>query len=232
MKISNHHPKTFGPLTLVALVAAAPLCAQEGAVIDEGTFVITEGTAITGREEFRVRQGRPGAADGFTVTTSATYPPSQPTRTVTVRLELGADSQPVAAEIQERSDVRRAVAMAFRPRRITVRVVTPGGESVREHPRGARTLLFVEAVFGIFAILPTAAAGEMMAITPLGERPVRVNLDDHGLDRIRVKGVERPLRHLSLQGEREIVHLWFDEQGRLIQATIPSRSVKAVRDPS
>lgn len=231
MKISNHGP-SFGPLALAALAVTAPLPAQESAVIDEGTFVITEGESVTGQEEFQVRRGRAGASDGFTVTTTATYPPSQPTRTITVRLELGADSQPVAAEIRERSDVQRGVVMAFRPRRITVRVVTPGGESVREHPRGARTLLLASGVFGIFAVLPTGAAGEVSAITPSGERPVRIGFSDHGIERIRVKGVDRALRHLSLQHDNEIVHLWFDERGRLIQATIPDRNVKAVRNHS
>jgi hypothetical protein len=138
----------------------------------------------------------------------------------------------VAAEIQERNEVRRAVVMAFRPRRITVRMVTPGGESVREHPRRPRTLLSIRAMFSVFAILPGMTSGDLWTITPSGDPPKRGRLTDHGTDRIRVKGVERPLRHLSLDVESEVHHLWFDQQGRLIQVSIPAQNVRAVRNNS
>jgi hypothetical protein len=111
-------------------------------------------------------------------------------------------------------------------------MVTAAGESVREHPRRPRTLLAVESVFGVFAILPGTAAGELWAISHSGDAPASAQLTDHGTDRIRVKGVERPLRHLSLALGTGTQHLWFDEQGRLIQVSIPARNVKAVRDHS
>lgn len=206
--------------------------AQGGPVLDEGAFTIVEGTTVIGREEFTVRRGRSGApSEGFTITATAGYPPTQPTRTVTVRLELGADSQPVAAEIQERSQQRRAIVMRFAPRRITVRLVSAAGESVREHPKRARTLLHVEAVFAVFAILPSPGS-PLAAITDEGDRPVDVSLTDHGLERVRVKGIERALHHYSLGLGSDEHHVWFDEQGRLIQVSIPARNVKAVREAS
>lgn len=221
-------------LTLISslMLCVTTLMAQERGVIDEGAFVITEGTTVVGQEEFTIRQGRSGAPDGVTITATATYPPSRPTRAVTVRLELGADSEPVSAEIQDRSDSRRAVVMAFRARRITVRMVTPGGESVREHPRRPRTLLSASSVYSIFHLVSGMTAGDLWAITPSGDPPEAGRLTDLGADRIRVKGVERPLRHVSLDLGSETHHLWFDQQGRLIQVSIPARNLKAVRDNS
>lgn len=228
----RRHGLDFLALLCSFMLGVTALMAQEGTVIDEGAFVISEGTTVVGQEEFTIRQGRSGAPDGITLTATATYPPSQPTRTLTVRLELGGDSEPLAAEIQDRSDARRAVVMAFRPRRITVRMVTPGGESVREHPRRPRTFLSAPSVYSVFVVVFGMTAGDLWAITPSGDAPKAARLTDLGADRIRVKGVERSLRHLSLEVDSETHQLWFDEQGRLIQVLIPARNLKAVRDHS
>ncbi len=221
-------------LACTAVLSGAPvgLTAQQPQVVDEGFFTITDGSLVVGKEEFALRRGRAGSEDGFTLTATASYPPTQATRIVTVRIEFGADSQPIAAEIQERSNVRRAVVMRFQPRRVTVRRVTAGGESAQEFPRRLPPLVYHDASFAGFALL-TALRGDNIAVfSATDDSPLTVGLTDHGIERVRVKGVERPLRRLVLASDRVSRQLWFDEQGRLIQITIPGRDLKAVRDNS
>lgn len=101
---------------------------------------------------------------------------------------------------------------------------------MREYPARARTLVTDEGVFATYAILPGITGGAIAELAPLSERRAALQLTDHGIERIRVKGVERSLHHVSLEGEGGARHLWYDERGRLIEVSIPSREIRAVRD--
>ena len=212
---------------------SAPTAAAQGSLLDSAVFVITRGSTVVGREQFTLRSGRPsGSGGGFTVSVTAHYPPDSPYPTAASVIEFGADSQPISARIDLDRDDRPSVLVAFAPRRITIRTVTPSGESVRQLQGFARTLVLDEFLLSSFAFLPGRADGTVALVNPRAGQRVVVPLTDRGMDRTAVQGADRVLRHLSLGSGRDARHLWYDGEGRLIKLTVPAANVTAVRTPS
>lgn len=194
---------------------------QQGSVADAGAFVITRGTDVVGREEFTIRQGRTETADGYTISTTATYPPRRSQVTLAPVVEVGPDSLPSAVQFDVLGDGQRRVYARFSARRITVRSVRPGGESAREFPAAGRQLVVDDSVFALYAILPGQSEGVVHLIAPRTERRVESRLTDLGTERTVVSGVARSLRHFGLEAQGETHHLWLDETGRLMKVTLP-----------
>ncbi|NIM50122.1 MAG: hypothetical protein GTN62_07270 [Gemmatimonadales bacterium] len=218
----------------VLLVAASLLWPGSAAtaqrVIDRGALIIMDGTRVIGREEFVVRQGRgPGAADGFTVSGTASYPAEQPTRTLVGVVEFGPDSQPAAARFDAEDGGLQRVLVRFGRRRVTVRIATRSGESTREFPGAPRHLVLDDSLFGYHALSPAGPPGPVRSISPRQGRRTTAQLADHGMDRTMVGRVERVLRHLTVRTGNETRHLWYDDRGRLTKLAIPSRRLVAVR---
>ena len=221
------------PLLTALLLASGPVLAQ-GTVLDQGVLSIMRGTAEVGREEFTIRLGRPatGQPDGFTISGTATYSTERPQRVVVTVAELGPDSQMTLVTQEYRNGGTRKAAVGIGARRLTIRTQTPDGESAREHPRTGAVLVIDHSAFAHLALLGTMTPGPVTVVSPFeGERQT-AQLTDHGNDRIRVKGVERALRHLSLGTGDNALHAWYDDRGHLVQVSIPARDIRAVREPS
>lgn len=200
----------------------------QGPVVDAGTFLISRGGVVVGREEFTVRRGRSSGPDGFTITATARY--SVP-RAITLApaVELGADSLPVQVQFDVTGETQARVYARVGQRRITVRVVRPSGEGAREFPAAGRTLVADDSVFALYAIRP--APGPLQVLTPrTGERSP-AELVWLGTEHTTVQGVDHQLEHWVLRGADER-HLWYDEAGRLMRVEIPSLSLTAERESS
>lgn len=215
------------------LSTAAPLRAQ-GPVVDQGTLSIMRGDAEIGREEFTIRSGRPatGQADGFTISSTATYAAERPQRVVVTVAELGRDSQLTLVTQERRNGGTRKAAVGIGPRRLTIRTQSAEGESAREHPRTGPVLVVDQAAFAPLALLGTMASGTVTVVSPLDGERQALQFTDHGNDRIRVKGVERVLRHVSLGAGDDGLHAWYDDRGHLVQVSMPGRDIRAVREPA
>jgi len=221
------------PLLPALLLSATALRAQ-GPVVDQGVLSIMRGNAEIGREEFTIRRGRPatGQADGFTISGTATYAAERPQRMVVTVAELGPDSQLTLVTQERRNGGTRKAAVGIGPRRLTIRTQSADGESAREHPRSGAVLVVDQVAFAPLALLGTMTSGPVTVVSPLeGERQT-LQLTDHGDDRIRVKGVERVLRHLSLGSGDDTLHAWYDDRGHLVQVSVPGRDIRAVREPT
>lgn len=217
--------KRPGATTLTALLLATS--GPQGPVVDTGTLVISRGGVLLGREQFTVRRGTSSGPDGFTITTTAHYAIPRAI-TLSPVVELGADSLPVQVQFDVFGDGQARVYVRFSPRRITVRVVRPGGESARELPLTGRTLVADDSVFGLYAIRP--APGPLQVLTPRNGRRVPAELVALGTERTIVQGVTRRLEHWVLRGSDDR-HLWYDEAGRLMRAEVPALSLIAEREP-
>src|SRR3990172_11297621 len=138
----------LGALMAVPTTPTIPTIPPQGPVLDAGTLVISRSGMVVGREEFTVRRGRSSGPDGYTITSTVTYPPTSPTVTFSPVVELGPDSIPVQVQFDIYGDGQSRVYVRFGPRRMTLRVVRPGGESARrsgEHTaelQSTPTLLF------------------------------------------------------------------------------------------
>jgi hypothetical protein len=219
---------------LLAAVIGLPLVtdpgAAQGRILDRAVFVITRGSEVVGREEFVIRQGRAaGQGDGYTISAQAFYPDDRTTPTMVSTIQCGPDSQPTAARLDADTDDRPSVFVSINSRRITVRKVTPSGESARQFPAVDRTLLLDDLLISPYALLPSSREGSLTTIDPRsGDREV-VALVDLGLEVTTVHGASVSLRHFTLGNGSSAKHLWFDELGRLIKVTIGSLQLTATR---
>lgn len=212
----------------VPVLAALLLWAKgpQGPVLDSGSFVISRGGVVVGREEFTVRRGRSSGPDGFTITATARYSVPR-VNTLAPVLELGADSLPVQLQFDVSGETQARVYARFGPRRITVRVVRPSGESARELPASGRTLVADDSVFALYAIRP--APGPLEVLMPRNGQRAPAELVSLGTERTTLQGVSRQLEHWVLRGADER-HLWYDETGRLMRVDLPSLSLSAERE--
>jgi len=212
----------------VAAWAALLLLAQgpQNPVLDAGTFVISRGGVVVGREEFTVRRGRSSAPDGFTITTTARYSVPRP-NTLAPVVELGPDSLPVQVQFDVSGDNQARVYARLGQRRTTLRVVRPSGESAREFPSDGRTLVVDDSVFALYAIRP--APGTLQLLAPRSGQRTPAELVSLGTEQTTLQGVGRQLEHWVLRGGDER-HLWYDEAGRLMRVEIPSLSLSAERE--
>lgn len=209
-------------LTGLLLLTQSP----QGPVVDAGTLVISRGGVVVGREEFTVRRGRSSGPDGFTITTTARYSVPR-VNTLAPVVELGPDSLPVQVQFDVSGETQARAYARFGQRRITVRVVRPGGESAQELPASGRTLVADDSVFALYAIRP--APGPLQVLTPRNGQRASAELALLGTERTTLQGVGRELEHWVLRGADER-HLWYDEAGRLMRVEAPSLSLSAERE--
>jgi hypothetical protein len=194
---------------------------------DAGTFTILANGAVVGREEFTIRDGRAADRGGFTVSWKRfTGDGVDPTFVATT--ELGPDSQPISSQLVEAAAQRRILIQAS-PRRVTVRAVTPAGESVREY-RGGDPLWFADDSSATwFALPPRAGAQSVTVVWPKDDRREISALADRGIEATTLGAATQSLRHVvagSGPGER---HLWYDERGRLVKMDVPATGLQAIR---
>ena len=216
-------------VVVTAFLTAVPLTAQRR-MIDRSTLVITRGSEIIGNEEFVLQSGRQSApGSGFTLTIQAHYPASRPTPVLTATIEYGANSEPVSARMDSDTGDRPSVLVSLAPQRITIRSVTPGGESARQYPAAARAMLTDEFLMSLFAVLPSDRAGAVTTIDPRTEKTEVVELADLGSGSTTVGDVAMTLRHLTLGSGEQTKHLWYDAAGRIMKLHVTNTGITATR---
>ncbi len=219
-------------LLSLLLLGAAPGVRAEVSVqqiVDEGAFAIFRDGTVIGREEFTIRRGRPGAADGLTVTTTAYYPAERPTRTIMAAVALAPDSQAATAQFELLDGRRETILVSLGSRRVIVRVRTDAGESAREFPGADRRLVAHDSVYSIYAIPPGGAPGPLRLVSAhLGSRAT-ATLIRHGTTTTDIGGTARSLLQVTLDAGDATVHLWYDANGRLLKVEVPAQRLTAVR---
>jgi hypothetical protein len=160
-------PRLAGAILATALSSLAADAAEGQQTLDRGTLVIVQGEHVVGREEFLLRSGRrSGSPDGFTLSSTVSYPADRPRRTLTTVVEFLPDSQPVASILELQNGAQERVFMVIGPRRVTVRLKTSAGESAREYPAGGWVLLADDSVFAYHALPPSLAHPGANGMTP------------------------------------------------------------------
>ena len=209
-------------------LAAGTAVGQE--TLDRGTLVIIQGDRVVGREKFLLRSGRrSGSPDGFTLSSSVSYPAERPLRTFTAVVEFLPDSQPVASILELQNGDQERVLMVIGPRRVTVRLKTAAGESAREYPAGGSVLLADDSVFAYHALPPNLSQPAARGMTLRGARRGEAELTDHGTEPTDVGPNTRALWHLSVTLGGVTRHLWYDDRGRLVKLSIPSKDLVVLR---
>lgn len=208
-----------------ALLGALPILLGghptiQGRERDAGTLVVSVNGVGAGREEFSIREGRAGSREGFTVT-SRRLSGEGGEVILLATTELGPDSQPVSAQLADPKAERR-VYIQVSPRRVTVRAVTPAGESVREYRGGTPVWLADNESLAWFALMPRLGSGPLTTVWPREDRRETWEIGDRGLE-------SQSLRHIVLGTPRGERHLWYDAAGRLMRVEDPAAGLQAIR---
>ena len=204
----------------------------------EGVFVIRVDTQEVARETFTIGSGRlASGAQGWTMTATARYDQPRPPLVLAPTLEIAHDTTPVTLQFDvanPREPVR--ILGQLGRNRYTVRTVARSFERAREFPVQLPLVVLDDSVFSLYQVAAWFAGPRPVSVVAVVARAPRrevLTVTDAGSDSTIVNRRASQLRHVTVSGgENQLVHLWLDENRRLIKVEIPSRRLVAERAPS
>jgi hypothetical protein len=219
---------------IACLLAVALLQAGAGSPVDEGVLVVRVDTLEVARESFRLRHGRLSrGGEGWTLATTIRYDRARPVIVLSPILEVNGDTMPATLQYDVADPRQPARILGELGRgRFTVRFLARTTERAREFPTGQRTVVLDDSVFATYLFAAWRAASEPAALTAIFPRALRresVQIQDVGLETTALHRDPARLRHITVTGGQETVHLWLDAAGRLMKVEIPSRRLTAER---
>lgn len=202
----------------------------QGGIVDEAEFEVRRAGNVVGREAFAIRElpgtgGRPR----LRLTVAAWYPADAGAAILQPTLELDEDSLPRTLQLEVAGAEPRRYFVSLAARRITVRIVTAGGEAAREYPNSPRNLVADDSALTLYAVLPSRAPGPIRLFHPRSGGRTEAALDDLGRGSTRLRGAARELQHYVVRRPDRPIHLWYDARGRLMKVEIPAAEVVAER---
>ncbi|HET9387336.1 MAG TPA: hypothetical protein VFO67_19530 [Gemmatimonadales bacterium] len=220
-------------LLLLTLLQAAPRQGA-GTLLDEGVLVVRIDTAEVARESFRLSTGRLSrGGEGWILATTIRYDRARPVIVLSPILEINSDTMPATLQYDIADPRQPARVLGELGRgRFTVRYVARATERAREFPTGQRAVVLDDSVFATYVFAAWQARTtptSLAAIFPRALRRETVQVQDLGLESATRNPDAGKLRHISVTGGSEAVHLWLDGSGRLMRVQIPSRRLSAER---
>lgn len=203
--------------------------AQASAVIDEGTFMITQRGSPYGRESFRiVRTPAPGG-QVFRATGQAALGDNRLTSV------LGTDSLGVPVSYESDLTLKGELVQHLqgrgRPGRFSMLNQTRGGEAAREYVLDDGTILIDGDVIHHYYFASLARDRTALnVIAPRSGQQFRYQLDELGREPVDVGGRSVDARHFALTADGVRREIWVDGVGRLLKVVVPDKGIVAVRD--
>lgn len=220
---------TLRVAVVALLFAPSAMTAQTSAVIDEGSFTITQQGAPYGRESFRiVRTPAPGG-QVFRATGQGALGDNRVTSI------LGTDSAGVPVSYTSDLSLNGRVVQQLkgrgRPGRFSVLSTTTTGEAAREYVLGDGALLIDGDVVHHYYFVPLALHAQLSVIAPRSGQQINFQVADAGRETLEIAGREVESRHFSLTAPNGVRReVWVDGQGRLLKVVVPDRGLVAIRD--
>lgn len=218
------------PLIVFLAVAFPPISsAQTSALVDEGTFTITQSGAPIGRESFRIAKTPAAGGQAFLVKGQSALGENR------VSTTLGADSagMPVSYESEHtvRGQLVQRVQGRGRPGRFSILRETKSGESAREFVVTNGLLLMDDNIFHHFFFVPGALSRGVEVIVPRTLEQGKFRVEDRGAEAVEIAGRSLTARRFALISSSEARRdVWIDEQGRLLKVAVPEQGLVALRD--
>jgi hypothetical protein len=228
------YPSRRARLALPALLLLLPFAAraQTSAIVDEGSFVVSRGGTVVGRESFRIARS-PGPNGQVLVCTGQS---AVGDLRVTSRLATDSAGVPVSYEANITARGEKAIRLQGRgrPGRFSVVVQTRAGESARDYLLSNGALLLDEDVFHqFFFVSHLTSHTNIIAIDPRNSTQTTYTLADRGTETVTIGRQSQPARHFALVAASGATKdVWVDGTGRLLKVALPDRNLVAVRDES
>jgi hypothetical protein len=211
-------------LVAVGLTLATSVEAQN---LDQGTLVIKQGGREIGREEFVVRSGRTGGAQGTTLVTRGRFPVVAPAISQEATLERKGDGSFLNIQVmrEEGPVVGRFIAEITPRNVLRIHSSNSGGsEEAREYPGVPRLVGLADSAFALYAaVVPfaTAQGATVTAVFPEDGRRVTFTAR-------RITGDGAPGSSIVMSGEINGT-IWLDARGNILRLEFPSFGLEAVR---
>ena len=215
---------------LLALLTLLPSAASaQSAVVDEGTFSVTERGAPLGRESFRIARTPAPGGQVYLVKGQSALGDNR------VSTTLGTDSAGVPVSYESEHTIRGQLVQRLqgrgRPGRFSVLKETKSGESAREYALINGALLLDENVFHHLFFVPGAAGRELTIIAPRTAEQGKFRVEERGFETVEIAGRSLSGRRFALVGSTEGSRdVWIDDKGRLLKVAIPEKGLVALRD--
>ena len=226
---SRRFPST-SVLLLALVLAPGIIGAQTSAVVDEGTFMVTQNGTSIGRESFRIlRSPGPGGQVYEARSRSALG-------RVRISTTLATDSAGVPVsyytEVSHGTTLSERLQGRGRPGRFSVLVQTKSGEAAREYVLDNGALVLDDDVIYQYFFLGVAPSqAQYNVIGPRTQQQAKFTYEDRGSDVVDVGGRRVSSRRFALtSADGSARELWLDAGGRLLKVAIPDRSIVATRD--
>lgn len=217
-------------LLALALMLPSPGPAQSSAVVDEGTFTVTEKGVPLGRESFRIARTPAPGGQVYLVKGQSALGENR------ISTTLGADSLGVPVSYESEHTVRGQLVQRLhgrgRPGRFSVLKETKSGESAREYQLTGGALLMDEDVFHHFYFVPMVGRlDHLVIIAPRTAQQGRFRVEARGVENVDIAGRSLPGRRFALISSSEATRdVWIDENGRLLKVAIHEKGLVALRD--
>lgn len=217
-----------------ALGAGAPLAAQPTAIVDEGSFTVTRRGERVGRENFSIIRMPSARGAEYVAKGAAAYGE----RRLDPALRTDSAGTPISYQVGVRTgaDVEQQLTAQVMRGRLSAKVQTPAGVSVREYLVSDGALLLDDGLFHQLYFLardPRAqGGGTIPVVVPQRSTQVsvRVKLVDAN-DSVRIGGRSLRARHFSVsEPGGETREVWSDADGRVLRVTMASSGLVAQRD--
>jgi hypothetical protein len=215
-------------LALVLGAAAVPAVAQV-ITVDEGSFTLFVGAERVGREEFSIRRVPDG--DRMVLLSQSTI--AWDDRRLAPALRTDSLGVPLSYQMEVRTDgrVSTRVSATAAGSRLALRVTTDRGESARQLPLGAETVILDDEVVHHHYFVVRQGARTVSAIVPrrLGREDVVVTARPDTRVEVGTGTVEA--RHFLVSDPSGVVtDVWVDAAGRVLRVAVPARGFLAIRD--
>ena len=218
-------------LFLLVLGLTAHSAAGQVTVVDEGSFSISRGGDLIGRENFSIRHV-PTTAGAFETLTRGLIVRGAQRLTV----DLSADSTGVPARFQSKVTVEGRAGDSYRAevigRRYSARALRSTGESARELLLPNEALLVEDDVLHLWQFVVARGPGAVPVVIPARGLVLTLTVEDAVADRVSIALQSIDARKFIVrEGTSGVVReVWTDSAGRLLKLAVPAERLVAVRD--
>jgi len=214
----------------IALLGAAFPASAQVAVVDEGSFTITQNGTRIGREEFAIRRTPSPGGDVLVANATVVYTD----RRLSPALQTDAAGAPLRyqVEVSVGADVQERLQGRVGRGRFSAQLRTPRGESSREYVVADGALILDDDVFHQYYFLARAGrTGTVPVVVPRRNVQLSMRVNDEGADMVMI-GSSRvaATRYAMSDPDGGTRRIWVDAQGRVLKVTLEGRGITATRD--
>jgi hypothetical protein len=233
--VRSKAPLAALPLVTAALFgAAAAAHAQQGTLIDEGSFRVLVGGQEVGTETFSIRQTGTGNDAVLLARGRVVLDSQRGAQEIAATLQVaGAALRPAVYELTlEGADAQR-IAGRVVGGRFSARIVSATGETGREYLVSDGAVVLDEGVAHHYYFLARRVSGgtvRVPIVIPRESRQLQAEVTDTGRDNVSIGGTTIAARRLTVAPNGSTTRtVWVDGDGRVLRLEIPERNFVAVR---